>query len=322
MKIHVLVVDGAADFGLSAVLDTLNYANQLAATFDPRPAPLEITLIGTRNRIHTANGFEVSVKRFDPSLRPDAIVIPALGALTPEQVESSLERPELRPIKAAIVAKARDDVWIGAACTATFLLAETGLLDGHTATTSWWLAPLFRKRYPRIELDDSRMVVFSAPYVTAGAALAHVDLALGLVRRRSPALAAVTARYLLVDSRSSQAAYAIPDHLAHADPIVEKFEGWARRNLANGFSLSDAAHAVGTSQRTLARRLEHTLGKSPLGFFQELRVEHAIHLLQTGHDSIDQIAEQVGYSDGVTLRSLLRRKLGRSVRDLRTVPYR
>ncbi|MFP3589000.1 AraC family transcriptional regulator, partial [Paraburkholderia sp. SIMBA_055] len=99
---------------------------------------------------------------------------------------------------------------------ATLLLAETGLLNGHTATTSWWLAPLFRRRYPQVSLDDSRMLIVSAPFVTAGAALAHVDLALGLVRRRSPALAALTARYLLVDSRASQAAYAIPDHLAHA----------------------------------------------------------------------------------------------------------
>jgi transcriptional regulator GlxA family with amidase domain len=161
------------------------------------------------------------------------------------------------------------------------------------------------------------MLIVSAPFVTAGAALAHVDLALGLVRRRSPALAALTARYLLVDSRASQAAYAIPDHLAHADPLVERFEGWARRNLSKGFNLADAAAAVGTSERTLARRLQSTLGKTPLGFFQDLRVEHAVHLLQTSHESVDRVAEQVGYADGVTLRGLLRRKLGRSVRDLR-----
>lgn len=199
-------------------------------------------------------------------------------------------------------------------------LREGGLLDGHTATTSWWLAPLFRRRFPRISLDDSKMLVASPPYVTAGAALAHVDLALGLVRRRSPALAALTARYLLVDSRASQAVYAIPDHLAHADPLVERFEGWARRNLARGFSLAEAANAIGTSERTLARRMQQVIGKSPLSFVQDLRVEHAVHLLQTSHDSVDQVAEQVGYSDGVTLRSLLRRKLGRSVKDLRAGP--
>jgi transcriptional regulator GlxA family with amidase domain len=59
------------------------------------------------------------------------------------------------------------------------------------------------------------------------------------------------------------------------------------------------------------------LGKSPLAFFQDLRVERAVHLLQTTSASVDQIADQVGYADGVTLRTLIRRKLGRGVRELR-----
>ena len=109
----------------------------------------------------------------------------------------------------------------------------------------------------------------------------------------------------------------IPDHLAHADPVVERFECWARSQLAKGFSLAEAASAAGTSERTLARRLQSVLGKTPLSYFQDLRVEHAVHLLRTGNASVDQVAAQVGYSDGVTLRALLRRKLGRGVRELR-----
>ena len=34
-------------------------------------------------------------------------------------------------------------------------------------------------------------------------------------------------------------------------------------------------------QRTLARRLKDTLGKTPLSYFQDLRVERAVHLLKT-----------------------------------------
>src|SRR5258706_174867 len=85
--------------------------------------------------------------------------------------------------------------------------------------SAWRRSRLFRERFPRVELDDSRMIVESGRFATAGAALAHLDLALWLVRRRSPALATLTARYLILDARSSQANYAIPDHLAHADPI-------------------------------------------------------------------------------------------------------
>jgi transcriptional regulator GlxA family with amidase domain len=161
------------------------------------------------------------------------------------------------------------------------------------------------------------MLVSSGSFVTAGAALAHIDLALGLVRRQSPALAALTARYLLIEPRASQATFVIPDHLAHNDPIVERFEHWARHHLAQGFSLAAAARSVGTSERTLARRLRNVLGRSPLSYFQDLRVERAVHLLQTSNTSVDRIAAQIGYSDGVTLRTLLRRKLGRGVRELR-----
>jgi transcriptional regulator GlxA family with amidase domain len=162
------------------------------------------------------------------------------------------------------------------------------------------------------------MLVSSPRFVTAGAALAHLDLALWLVRHYSPALAAMTARYLLVDHRASQAAFAIPNHLAHADPVAERFERWARRRLADGFSLNEAARAVATSPRTLTRRLQSVVGKSPLAYFQDLRVERAIHLLQTTSASVDQIATQVGYANGTTLRTLIRRKIGRGVRELKS----
>jgi transcriptional regulator GlxA family with amidase domain len=42
-----------------------------------------------------------------------------------------------------------------------------------------------------------------------------------------------------------------------------------------------------------------------------------VHLLETTPSSIDQIAAEVGYADSGTLRSLLRRKLDRGVREIR-----
>ena len=108
----------------------------------------------------------------------------------------------------------------------------------------------------------------------------------------------------------------IPDHLAHADPLVERFERWARANLGRGFSLQEAAQALAVGPRTLQRRTDAVPGKSPLAFVQDLRVQRAQHLLAIGQD-LERIAAQVGYVDGATLRSLLRRKLGQGVRELR-----
>jgi transcriptional regulator GlxA family with amidase domain len=317
MRLHLLVLDGVFDLGFAALADTLATANELAATLPDAPAPIELAFVGVRRRVRTAQGLTVPVVAADTLPPPDLVLVPALGAKMPDTLAARLAQRDVAEAVALLQRWARDGTGVGAACTGTFLLAESGLLDGQRATTSWWLAPMFRQRYPRVALDESRMLVNSAGFTTAGAAMAHLDLALGVLRQRSPALAALAARYLLVESRGSQAGFVIPDHLAHADPLVERFEGWARQRLARGFSLQDAARAVGASERTLARRLHAVLGKTPLSYFQDLRVERALHLLRTGSESVDQIAAQIGYADGVTLRSLLRRRLGKGVRELR-----
>lgn len=160
------------------------------------------------------------------------------------------------------------------------------------------------------------MIAVSGRLVTAGAAMGHLDLALWLMRQQSPDIAALVARFMLIDKRPSQAKYIIPDFLAHADPLVERFERWAREHLAEGFSLTAATKALSVTPRTLQRRTEAVLGKSPLAFVQDLRVQRAEHLIALGHD-LDHIATEVGYADPSTLRHLLRRRLGRGVRELR-----
>jgi len=320
MRIYVLALDEVFDTGLSTVLDTFSIANDLAESAGTPSIHFEVTVVGVRRRVRTSQGLSVPVVAAAQLARPDIVLIPALGAKMPETLQVALERRDVADAGELLQQWADSGALVSAACTGTFVLANTSLLDGHSATTSWWLAPLFRERYPHVILEESRMVVGSSHFVTAGAALAHIDLALWLVRRSSPALAALTARFLVIDPRPSQAVFMIPDHLMHADPLVERFEQWARHRLADGFSLSAAASATGTSERTLARRLKTVLGKTPLSYFQDLRVERAVHLLQTSSDNIDLIATQVGYANGVTLRTLLRRKIGRSVSELRT-PY-
>jgi transcriptional regulator GlxA family with amidase domain len=312
MDIALLVVDGALDFGLSALHDTLGVANLLAGE------PLfRVRRVSVRARVRTAQGLPVPTDRAVADPAPDVALVPALGAITAEPLLETLARPDIAAAGRVLRAWADAGTLLGAACTATFVLAEAGVLDDHAATTSWWLGPVFRQRYPRVRLDADHMVVPSGRRVTGGGAVAHIDLALWLIRQSRPELAALTARYLVIDPRPSQATWAIPDHLEHADPIVERFEAWARENLGERFSLQVAAKRVGTSPRTLERRVHRVLGRSPGAFVQDLRVERALHLLRTSDQGVDAIAEQVGYQDGVTLRNLIRRKTGRGVRELR-----
>ena len=224
----------------------------------------DVSIIGVRKIVRSGHGLSVPVRPVTPDLKPDWVIVPALATGTPEVLVPALARPDVRKAQAQLLKWHAEGAQIAASCIGTFLLAETGLLDDREATTTWWLAPLFRQRYPKVLLDESRMLVPSDRGVTGGAAMGHLDLTLWLIRKASPELATLVSRYLLADIRSLQAPYIIPNHLAQADPLIARFERWARENLKEGFSLQEAAGAIATSARTLQRRCEAVLGKSPL----------------------------------------------------------
>jgi transcriptional regulator GlxA family with amidase domain len=317
MRIFVLALEGVFDTGLTSVLDALTTANELARATGIAIPDFEITIAGMRPEVRTALGLQIPVRDISGAAAPDWVVVPALNRTTVDLLVPSLERPDVVDALGALRAWHSAGARVGAACTGTFVLAESGLLNGGEATTTWWLSPIFRQRYPEVHLDAHRIVVPSGSTVTAGAALSHLDLALWLIRSKSPELASLVARYLVFDSRPSQSAFAISDHLSHSDPLVERFDLWVREHLDAAIALDDAADALATSKRTLTRRLNEVLGKTPVEYIQDLRVERAVHLLRTSKDSVDRIAERVGYADGVTLRTLLRRRLGKGVRELR-----
>jgi len=317
MRIYVLALDGVFDTGLATVLDALVTANELAEMSSLAAPRFEISIVGMRKAVKTSQGLTVPVGAAPMRMVPDWVVVPAIGFKMPGPLVAALGRSDVSDACEALRSWAARGASTAAACIGTFVVAESGLLDEQDSTTTWWLAPLFRQRYPKVRVDESRMIVKSGKFVTAGAALSHMDLALWLIRQKSPRLAALTAKYLVVDSRPAQSAYVLVDHFAHSDALVERFERWARGRLTQGFSLDDAAAAIGASKRTLARRMQSVLGKSPLSYFQELRVERAVHLLKTTDESVEEIAGRVGYADGVTLRTLLRRHLGQGVREIR-----
>jgi transcriptional regulator GlxA family with amidase domain len=316
MRVDILALDGVFDLGLSSVLDAFHTANELIEMSELDQDRFDVRIVGVRTVVRTSHELRVPVHGVG-SRTPDCVVVPAIGFKMPGPLVAALARPDVRDAGHVLRQWAGRGATMTAACIGTFVMAESGLLDRHQATTTWWLAPLFRQRYPEVSLDESNMIVRSGRVVTAGAALGHMDLALWLVRRVSPRLASLTAKYLIVDSRPSQSAYALTDHLVHADPIVQRFESWARARLRHGFSLDDAAKAVGASKRTLARHMASVLGKSPLAYFQSLRVERAVHLLKTGSASVDEVAARVGYTDGATLRTLLRRQLNLGIKEIR-----
>ncbi|MFJ8163414.1 GlxA family transcriptional regulator [Streptomyces sp. NPDC096136] len=309
MKVAVLALDGVFDSGISAVLDVLHTANALRGRLaGAAPPAFAVHTVGVRRHVRTGLGHRVDTEPAARAEDAELLVLPALMERRPDALLETVASPAHRAAR-RLLAEARERrTPLASSCTGTFLLAESGVLDGLRATTSWWLAPVFRERYRRVTVEETRMVTTSDGVTTAGAAFGHLDLALAVVASRSPALADLVRRYLVVDDRASQAAYVIPSAMARHEPLVAAFEEWVRARIAEPLSIADAARDLGVSERTLQRTMARSLGRSPIRLVQDLRVEQAEHLLRTSGLPLAAVARRVGYESPGPLRALLRRR--------------
>ena len=314
MHVAVVPVTGCFTSGLSTLVDVLQLAEALRRSLNAEIPSIEVGIYGVTDTVVTGSGFSVAVsRRIDREGwgGADVLVVPSVGAGTDVAgLEDTLVRDDVRRLTGVL----RDDgtpPTVAAACSGTFVLAQAGLLDGEVATTSWWLTGTFQRRYPKVVLDMSRMVVYSGRFVTAGAGFAHIDLALSLVSGHSRELAGLAARYLLVEERPSQTLGAAQTYLGSIDQLLTEFETWVRAHLAEPISISEVAAALGTTRKTLERHTRERAGTTPHAIVQSLRVERALHLSRTTDLNMTQIARAVGYRNASTLRTLLRSATGR-----------
>lgn len=318
-RVGLLVLEGATDAGVGVALDVLRAANALVRRERGAP-PFDVSVVSTTGRpVQTASGLVVAVAHGLSRLsRCDVVLVPGGWCETEADLARWLSRQARSGVVDALARAARRGALVGASCTATFVLAATGLLDGRAATTTWWLAGPFRARFPAVQLDVERTLTTAGKLLCAGTVLAMADLALAVVARHAgPAVARQCMRVLLLDAHPSQAPYMVLSQMVHHEPLLAEAEAWVRRHIASGLPMGDLARAVGVSPRTLARRLETALGVSPIAFVRRIRLEVAAHLLETSTLSLETIAERVGYRDAGTLRRLVRRDLGRTPGALR-----
>jgi transcriptional regulator GlxA family with amidase domain len=198
-------------------------------------------------------------------------------------------------------------------CGGTFLLAETGLLDGRTATAHWAHAEEFRRRFPTTNLEPDRMVVEDGDLIIAGGCMAWVDLGLRLVARMmSPMVMLATARYLLVDPAGRQQSFYsdfVPK-LNHGDAQVLKLQHWLHQNYSKNLLVSEMAARAALGERTFLRRFHRATGLKPTEYLQHWRMTKAREALESSTRGVEQIAAAVGYQDSAAFRNIFKKVVG------------
>jgi transcriptional regulator GlxA family with amidase domain len=209
---------------------------------------------------------------------------------------------------------------IATQCVGVLLTAAAGILNERRATTSWWLGQGMRKRYPRVHLALDRMLVEDGGVLTAGPATAQFDLYVRIIQRyMGDALASFCAQLWATEpGREFQGVYSRNSETDQVtDAVVVKAIEYANRNLGKELSLTNLADAAATSSRTLIRRFHASVGDSPLGYLQRMRVDRAKHLLAASSLSLERIVERTGYTDVSSFRRLFRSLTGVTPADYR-----
>ena len=132
MLIYILVIDGVFDIGLAALTDVISTAKELIHK-DDESIQLDARLVGVRKLVRTAQGLTVPITSARELPAPDFVLIPALSTKMPGPLVQVLQRKDVADAQELLRQWSLAGAVLGAACTGTFVLAESGLLDGQTA---------------------------------------------------------------------------------------------------------------------------------------------------------------------------------------------
>ncbi len=212
----------------------------------------------------------------------------------------------------------KEGAHVASICTGVFLLAETGLLDGKSATLHWGFTEMFRRRYPRVNLRQDQMFIDQGRLYCSAGVNAGMDLSLYLVEKfcgRQTALQC--AKTMILDlGRKRQTPY-ITYLLSkdHGDLLVIEAQEWIEKHYTQSIDYDWLAGKLRMSRRSLERRFKEATGVTPLGYLQQLRVEAAKSLLEEGSETFNEITYLVGYEDISFFRKVFVRFAGLRPRE-------
>ncbi|ARX86625.1 AraC family transcriptional regulator [Streptomyces alboflavus] len=259
--------------------------------------------------VRTEAGFSVAVEHGPEALESaDTVVIPPTSELDKGLTGDTLPEPV-----AAALGRIRTGARLVSFCSASYVLAAAGLLDGRPATTHWHVAPHFQRSYPRVRVDEDVLFVDDGDILTSAGVAAGVDLCLHLVRRdHGSAVANHVARTCVVPPwRDGGQAQYIERPVPEATlATTADTRAWALQRLQEPLTLGDLADHARMSLRTFTRRFRDEVGTTPGRWLTAQRLELARHLLEASDLPIDLVAHRAGFGTGNSLRQHMRSVLG------------
>ena len=302
-RIQVLVVDGALSVDIMGPVDVFAYAELHV------PGSYKIDVVGpaTDGHVRMSNGIRIAVDPLpEPPPRHDTLLV-AGG----EGLARAVDNPVVVDWIARASLKARRTTSV---CTGAYLLAATGLLDGHRATTHWAFCDAFRQRFPHVELDPEPVFIRDGDVWTSAGVTAGIDLALALVEDdlgSDVALSVARMMVVFLKRPGGQAQFSGVIAAQQASrPALRELQTWIANHLDEDLSVAVLAARANLSERSFARAFKAEVGQTPAAYVETLRVERARALLEDGAESLEAVTRDAGFSSPEVLRRAFHRRVG------------
>ncbi|MQY05198.1 GlxA family transcriptional regulator [Actinomadura macrotermitis] len=303
-RVVVLALEGVYPFELSIPVRIFG----TAVSADGSPLYDVVTCGLEAGPVRTGADFSIAVEHGAEALETaDTLVIPPFGCGADQDTEW-LPAPLADALR-----RLRPGARIVSVCTASYVLAAAGLLDGRRATTHWNEAAHFQRTFPQVEVDADVLFIDDGDVLTAAGVAAGIDLCMHLVRRdHGSEIANQVARRCVVPPwrDGGQAQFIerpVPPPSATATAATRE---WALGQLHRPLSLSELARHARMSVRTFSRRFREETGMTPGQWLTRQRVEHARRLLETTDLPVDRVAEQAGFGTAASMRQHLVAAIG------------
>ncbi|WP_245780981.1 GlxA family transcriptional regulator [Litoreibacter janthinus] len=195
--------------------------------------------------------------------------------------------------------EARRGVVIGALCTASYVLARAGLLDGKRATIHWENQDSFIEEFEDVELTKSVFVVDGNRMTTAGGT-SSIDLMLKIIAsdlgEDVANMVADQQIYSSIRTDQDQQRLSIPTRIGVRHPKLSRVIQMMEVNVEDPISPSLLAKEVGMSTRQLERLFRRYLNRSPKRYYMEIRLQKARNLLMQTDMSVINVALACGFA--------------------------
>ncbi len=287
-QLAFLVLPEFSHLGIAAATEPLFIANWLAqrAVFDWKIVSVDGKPVRASNRmLIPVDG--------DLAAAAGCRTVFVLASFEPDR--AVVERQVLRWLKRS----AQAGVELGGIENGSLILAEAGLLNGHTVAVHWDNLLGFQERYPNTRAV-SQLYLRSGERITCAGASAILDLMVAWIGWHGQAdLAGEVAEHLLIGRARTGATEQreAPDAAAFGkDAAVARAQAIMREHVDEPLTCGEIARRVGLSLRQIERRFRSEAQCSVLQKYRVIRMTKAHQLLQQTQLSVTDVALSCGFS--------------------------